>query len=344
MIRLSVLDQSIAVEGRSHADSIRESLALAQYTEQLGYSRFWVSEHHNHETIAGSAPEVLMAAIAATTSQIRIGSAGVMLPHYSSLKVAEQFKTLEALAPGRIDLGVGRAPGSDGRTAFALNPNAARASDQFPQQIRDVMAWTSGSALPDDHPFKNVRAHPEIDTAPDIWVLGTSEYGAQVAAHFGVPYCFAHFITDGAGSEQAIDLYRSVYRPSERFPEPIASVCVWALAAETEEEAQYQFTPRAYSRLLRDRGLRQPIGKPESAPPYELSLIDERAIDDMRKTHIVGSVDKVSSQLSALAESAKLDEIVILTWAHDVKVRQRSYELLAKAFNLVPMASQSAAE
>ncbi|MEM9356844.1 MAG: LLM class flavin-dependent oxidoreductase [Pseudomonadota bacterium] len=344
MFRLSVLDQSIAVEGRNHAAAIRESLELAQFCEQLGYSRFWVSEHHNHETIAGSSPEILMAAIAATTTRIRIGSAGVMLPHYSSLKVAEQFKTLEALAPGRIDLGVGRAPGSDGRTAFALNPNAARASEQFPQQIRDLLAWTTGGALPDDHPFKNVRAHPEIETSPDIWLLGTSEYGAQVAAHFGLPYCFAHFITDGAGAEQAIDLYRSVYRPSERFPEPIASMCVWALAGETEEEAQYQFTPRAYSRLLRDRGIRQPIAKPDTAPPYELSLLDERAIEEMRKTHIVGSVDKVASHLQSLAESAKLDEVVVLTWAHDVDVRHRSYELLAEAFNIAPMVSQSAAE
>ena len=344
MIRLSVLDQSIAVEGRSHAAAVRETLELAQYCEQLGYSRFWVSEHHNHETIAGSAPEILMGAIAATTSRIRIGSAGVMLPHYSSLKVAEQFRTLEALAPGRIDLGVGRAPGSDGRTAFALNPNAARAADQFPQQIRDVLAWTTGGALPDDHPFKTIRAHPETETAPEMWVLGTSEYGAQVAAHFGLPYCFAHFITDGAGAEQAIDLYRSVYRPSERFPEPLAAVCVWALAAETEEEAQYQFTPRAYSRLLRDRGIRQPIAKPDSAPPYELSLLDERAIDEMRQTHIVGNVDKVASRLRSLAESAKIDEIAILTWAHDVEVRQRSYELLAHAFELVPVAAQTAAE
>ncbi len=344
MIRLSVLDQSIAVAGRSHGESIRESLDLAQFCERLGYTRFWVSEHHNHETIAGSAPEVLMAAIAATTTTIRIGSAGVMLPHYSSLKVAEQFKTLEALAPGRIDLGVGRAPGSDGRTAFALNPDAARRAELFPQQIRELMAWTTGGELAEDHPFRRVRAHPEVETAPEIWVLGTSEYGAQIAAHFGLPYCFAHFITDGAGAEHAISLYRSVYRPSERFPEPIASVCVWALAADTEEEAQYQFTPRAYARLMRDRNMRQPIARPDDGPPFELSILDERAIETMRREHYVGSAERLAEHLLDLGRGLDVQEIVVLTWAHSVAVRQRSYELLAKAFSLRAQLGADAAE
>ena len=343
MTRLSVLDQSIAVTGRSHAASIRESLELAQFCEDLGYSRYWVSEHHNHETIAGSAPEVLMAAIAARTSRIRIGSAGVMLPHYSSLKVAEQFRTLEALAPGRIDLGVGRAPGSDGRTAHALNPNVAQAADQFPQQIRDVLAWTGVGDLPADHPFRTIRAHPEVETSPELWVLGTSAYGAQVAAHFGVPYCFAHFITDGAGAEHAISLYRDAYRPSDRFPDPIASVCVWALAADTEEEAQFQFTSRAYARLMRDRGMRQPIAPPDAPPPFELTEFDRRALDDLRRTHIVGSTEQVHRQLTDLARSIDLDEIAVLTWAHSVEVRKRSYQLLAEAFELNRQSTTDAA-
>lgn len=334
MLRLSVLDQSIAVAGRSHADSIRESLELAQLCEDLGYNRYWVSEHHNHETIAGSSPEILMAAIAARTKRIRIGSAGVMLPHYSALKVAEQFNTLDALAPGRIDLGVGRAPGSDGRTAFALNPDANHAAERFPQQIRDVMAWTSGGELPDDHPFRTIRAHPETDGQPEVWVLGTSNYGAQVAAHFGLPYCFAHFITDGAGAEQAISLYRSAFRTNDRFPEPVASVCVWALAADTMEEAEHQFTSRAYARLMRDRGMRRPIDPPDAPPPYELTEFDHRALKDIRKTHIIGDAATVKAQLEELAGELGLSELVVLTWAHDVSVRQRSYELLADAFDL----------
>src|ERR1700692_837105 len=158
MLRLSVLDQSTVVTGRSPDESIRESLALAKHCEALGYTRYWLAEHHNTASQAGTAPEILIAAIAATTSRIRVGSAGVMLPHYSALKVAEQFRVLEAIAPGRIDLGLGRAPGSDGRTAFALNPNAATAADHFPAQVRDLLAWVSGEALEEKHPFRDMRA------------------------------------------------------------------------------------------------------------------------------------------------------------------------------------------
>jgi luciferase family oxidoreductase group 1 len=251
-LRLSVLDQSVAVAGRPQGVSIRETVEMAQYCEGLGYHRYWVSEHHNHDTITGSAPEIVMAAIAATTTRIRIGSAGIMLPHYAALKVAEQFRVLDALAPGRIDLGLGRAPGSDGRTAYALNPNAAQGEEKFPEQVRDLSAWVAGDPLPNEHPFGMIRAFPAGDTIPVMWMLGTSDYGAQVAAHFGIPYCFAHFITQGQGCAQALDLYRQHFQPSERHPEPTATVCVWALTADTEEEAHFQYMSRARSRLARD--------------------------------------------------------------------------------------------
>ena len=208
MIRLSVLDQSTVVSGRMPDTSIRESLELARHCEALGYARYWVAEHHNSDSQAGTAPEILISAIAATTQRIRVGSAGVMLPHYSALKVAEQFRVLEAIAPGRIDLGLGRAPGSDGLTAFALNPNASTAADHFPAQVRDVIAWSSGQPLVEGHPFRSVRAQPQGPTVPEVWILGSSDYGAQVAAHFGLPYCFAAFITDGAGAAEALSLYR----------------------------------------------------------------------------------------------------------------------------------------
>jgi len=205
-MKLSVLDQSASVSGRSEDASIRETLELAKLCEDLGYARFWVSEHHNHPAIVGTAPEILMAAIAATTKRIRIGSAGIMLPHYSALKVAEQFRVLEALAPGRIDMGLGRAPGSDRLTAYALNPKADSAADHFPDQIRDLMAWVADEPLPDAHPFRQIRAHPTGPFTPETWILGSSDYGAQVAAHFGLPYCFAYFFTDGQGVESALDL------------------------------------------------------------------------------------------------------------------------------------------
>src|SRR5213082_3817589 len=187
-MRLSVLDQSVAVAGRPHDQSIRNTVALARHCETLGYERFWVSEHHNHPTIVGTAPEIVMAAIAATTERIRIGSAGIMLPHYSAFKVAEVFRVLDALAPGRIDMGLGRAPGSDGRTAFALHPLANERPAQFPSDVRDLMAWVTGSPLPEGHPFRQVKANPSGETAPEVWMLGSSDYGAQVAAHFGLPY------------------------------------------------------------------------------------------------------------------------------------------------------------
>src|SRR5437763_12574346 len=201
-LRLSVLDQSVSLAGSSEDAAIRDTLELAVDCERLGYARFWLSEHHGLPTIIGSAPEILMAAIAARTSRIRIGSAGVMLPHYSAFKVAEQFRVLEALAPGRIDLGVGRAPGGDMRTARALNPDP-RSSDQFPQQVRELQAWVSGQEWPDGHPARGIQALPRASTAPQLWMLGSSGYGAQLAGQFGLPYSFAHFITDGEGCAEA---------------------------------------------------------------------------------------------------------------------------------------------
>jgi len=332
--RLGVLDQSVAIAGRPQAESIRETIELARYVEGLGYNRFWVAEHHNHDTIAGSAPEIVMSAIAATTTRIRIGSAGVMLPHYSALKVAEQFRVLDAIAPGRIDLGLGRAPGSDGRTAYALNPNAAQAAEQFPAQVRDLMAWVSGGSLPVEHPFRTIRAFPMGETAPEMWMLGTSDYGAQVAAHFGIPYCFAHFITQGQGCAQALDLYRQQYQPSERHPEPQAAICVWALVADTEEEAYFQYMPRARSRLMRDRGQLQPIESPEMAVGQAYTPAEQARLEQLRADAFVGAPDMVGGQLRNLAEQLGVEEIAVLTWTHGLDARKRSYELLAQNFGI----------
>src|SRR5689334_5990741 len=230
-MKLSVLDQSTAAEGASQHVAIQETLALARHCEALGYHRYWVSEHHSSDSIVGTAPEVLMAAIAATTTRIRVGSAGVMLPHYSALKVAEQFRVLEAIAPGRIDLGLGRAPGSDRMTALALNP-VVDAAEQFPQQVKDLQAWLADTPLQEDHPFRAIKAQPTGPTTPEIWILGSSDYGARLAAYFGLPYAYAYFFTEGRGAEAALDLYRRNYQPSTRYPAPQATICVFALAAE----------------------------------------------------------------------------------------------------------------
>jgi luciferase family oxidoreductase group 1 len=260
-MRLSVLDQSVAIAGLPHEQSIRNTVALAEHCEALGYDRFWVSEHHNHPTIVGTAPEIVLAAIAVKTSRIRLGSAGIMLPHYSAFKVAEVFRVLDALAPGRIDMGLGRAPGSDGRTAFALNPMANERPEHFPSDVRDLMAWVQNEPLVQNHPFAAVKAYPNGPTTPEVWILGSSDYGAQVAAIFGLPYCYAWFFSDGAGGERAIQLYKKNYKPSARHPTPHAALCVWALAADTMEEAQHHFTPRALSRINRDKGVMGPSAR-----------------------------------------------------------------------------------
>ncbi|MEQ1652927.1 MAG: LLM class flavin-dependent oxidoreductase, partial [Hyphomicrobium sp.] len=280
MLKISVLDQSVASAGRPQGEAIRNTIALAKHCESFGYERFWVSEHHNNDTIVGTAPEVLIAAIASQTARIRVGSAGVMLPHYSPLKVAEQFRVLDAIAPGRIDLGLGRAPGSDGRTAYALNPQADQRPQEFPSDIMDLTNWLKGEPLREGHPFRHIGAHPKGDTMPEMWILGSSDFGAQVAAHFGLPYAFAWFFTDGQGAEHAMQIYKTTFRPSPAYPKPHAGLCVWALAAETDEEASYHFQSRARFRLLRDRGKFAPIEAPDVAAAYPYTDAERARMED----------------------------------------------------------------
>ena len=333
-MKLSVLDQSPAAKGRPEVDSIRESLVLSRHCDALGYHRYWVSEHHNSGSIVGTAPEILMAGIAATTARIRVGSAGVMLPHYSALKVAEQFRVLEAIAPGRIDLGVGRAPGSDRLTALALNPDADAAAENFPRQVIDLRHWVSGEALEDAHPFGKISAHPRGPTAPELWILGSSNYGAQLAAHLGLPYAYAYFFTDGQGVEEALRLYRQGYRPSARFPEPKATVCIWALAAATEDEARHLLRSREYWRVGFEKGIRNPLVSPEEAADFAYTPADLERIEALRRKAFAGTATQVAARLSDEAKRLELDELVINTWTFDPAARRRSYELLADAFGL----------
>ncbi len=330
-LTLSVLDQSIACAGRGEDHALRDTLDLAVHCEALGYHRFWVSEHHALPTIVGTAPEIVLAAIAARTQRIRLGSAGVMLPHYSAFKVAEQFRVLDALAPGRIDLGVGRAPGSDMRTAMLLNPNAAHAAEAFPQQVQDLIAWTRG------HRHQGASAHPRppADTvdgfarAPEVWVLGSSDYGAQLAAHFGLPYAFAYFFMDGQGVEQALQLYRHLFKPCDRHARPQATICIWALVADSDDEAQLHARSRDRWRLDRERGALGPLQVPQD---IRFTPDEEARLAGMRRRAFVGRADEVADRIRALAAELALDEIVVNTWAHDPAVRRRSYALLAREF------------
>jgi luciferase family oxidoreductase group 1 len=327
-MKLSVLDQSISLAGAGEDAAIRDTLDLAQHCEALGYHRFWLSEHHSLPTIVGSAPEILMAAIAARTNRIRIGSAGVMLPHYAALKVSEQFRVLEALAPGRIDLGVGRAPGADMRTAQLLNPDAYAAAERFPQQILDLQLWTAGQ------PHHGVVAHPRGPHRPMLWVLGSSDYGAQLAAHFGLPYAFAYFFTDGQGVEQALRLYRTLYKPSERHPTPQPTICVWALAADTEAEARHHALSRDRWRVDRMRGRLGPLQPPDQIAERGFTAEELPTVEATQRKALVGTAGQVGAKLRALAAELELDELVVNTWAHDPQVRRRSYALLAREFDL----------
>lgn len=335
-MQLSVLDQSVALAGSGEDAAIRDTLSLAEHAEALGYQRFWLSEHHGMPTIVGSAPEVLMAAVAARTRRIRIGSAGVMLPHYSALKVAEQFRVLDALAPGRIDLGVGRAPGSDPRTARALNPMASGAAEQFPQQVRDLQAWSAGLL------HQGIVAHPrppegdigQLQRSPALWILGSSDYGAQLAAAMGLPYAFAYFFMDGDGVHQALRLYRELYQPSARHPRPQATICVWALAADTAEAAQHHALSRERWRMDRQRGRLGPLRSPDQIAAEGYSPEEQAFAEGMRRRAFVGTARQVADGLRALAAELQLDELVINTWAFDPAVRRHSYALLAREFGL----------
>ncbi|MCO6418702.1 LLM class flavin-dependent oxidoreductase [Siccirubricoccus sp. KC 17139] len=335
-LRLAILDQSTIASGRGADEAIRETLALAKLADAWGYGRYWLAEHHNSHSHAGSAPEMLVAAIAATTRRIRVGTAGVMLPHYSALKVAEQFKVAEAIAPGRIDLGLGRAPGSDGRTAFALNPKANEAAEAFPNQVMDLLGWL-GDGLPEGHPFRQVAANPQIPTRPEVWILGSSDYGAQLAAYFGLPYCFAHFISD-QGSEQVMQLYREHFQPQPaklgRLAAPHAALGVFALTAETEAEAWRLYKSRELWRLFRDTGRFPPLPSVAEAEAYPFQPHERDYLDRLRAKAIVGAPEQVKAKLEAMAAAHGAAEVAVLTPCHDPAARQRSYRLLAEVFGL----------
>src|SRR3984957_10823191 len=260
MIKLSVLDQSPVSDGHTPADALRNTIELARLTDRLGYERYWIAEHHAIVTLASPAPEILLARIGAETSGIRIGSGGILLPHYSPLKVAEVFRMLHALYPGRIDLGVGRAPGSGGLESFALQRDRTRRQQatDFPQQLMELEGFLHKD-LPPEHPFSQIKVSPEMPGAPEVWLLGSSAWSAEVAAQFGLPYAFAHFI----GPEEtraALALYRAKFQPSAYLHEPRAIVALGAVCADTEAEAQrLAASTKLLIRRIRLGGERKPV-------------------------------------------------------------------------------------
>jgi luciferase family oxidoreductase group 1 len=330
MLRLGVLDQSPVRSGGAVADAIHETLELAELCDRLGYHRYWLAEHHSTPGLAGSSPEVLIGQVAARTSRIRVGSGGVMLQHYSSLKVAESFRVLETLFPGRIDLGIGRAPGSDQLTARALRENANL--EYFPQQISDLQGFLHGT-LPAGHVYAPVLAMPTGPTAPEMWLLGSSDASAAVAAHFGTGFSFAHFINQDGGAE-VTRAYRRQFRPSEWLDTPRSSAAVFVVCADTEAEAQRLAKSRQLFivRLYTGRAGRYP--SIEEAETYPYSERELAILHQAQQRTIAGNPEQVRERLEALAADYEADELIVVTITHDPKARRRSYELLARAFGL----------
>ena len=333
-LTLSVLDQSPIVENGDAARAFGESLKLAQRCEALGYHRYWLAEHHGSNTFAGASPEVLIAHIAAGTSKIRIGSGGVMLMHYSPLKVAENFRVLETLHPGRIDLGIGRAPGSDGLTASALAYGRNLGIEYFPARLADTVAFLSGE-MPHSEVFEQVRVSPHTAGVPDCWVLGSSFESALLAAEIGLPYSFAHFINAPA-TEKSLEIYRQRFKPSSLYAAPLANLGVFVICADTREEADALARCRDLWRLRFESGVFLPMPSIEEAAAYTFSDSERRRIEARRSQTLQGTPAQVKAQLTQLAEHFQVDELVLLSVTPSYHQRMRCYELLADAFDLQP--------
>jgi luciferase family oxidoreductase group 1 len=336
-MRLSVLDQSPVRKDGTAAQAVAETIALARACERLGYHRYWLAEHHNTNSFAGSCPEILIARVAAETSTIRVGSGGVMLTHYSPLKVAEQFRMLETLSPGRIDLGLGRAPGSDQRTAQALMAGPRGwGIDAFPSQVHLLSQFlddASGTPLPADHPYRGIHATPAGPTRPELWLLGSGLHSAIYAGELGLGFAHAHFISD-EGSEEAVAQYRNSFTPSSWCDRPRIALGVSALAADTTEEALRLSASRNLwvVRLLSGRPIAFP--SPEEALDYPYTEQERAMLADVERRSIVGTPEFVHARLSAIAERHDAEELVIVTITFDATSRLRSYELLARSFGI----------
>lgn len=333
-LKLGVLDQSPVGPGENAQTALRHTLELAELADRLGYSRFWVSEHHNAAGLAGSSPEVLLAAIGAHTSRIRIGSGGVLLPHYSPYKVAENFRVLEGLYPGRVDLGVGRAPGGMPIASIALRNGAPKMQDErFPEILRELASYLEmAPPLGREHPLAGLRATPAVDTVPDVWLLGSSGYSAAVAAQMGSGFSFAHFI-NGYGGQGAVRDYVRHYRPGPLGARPKTSACVFVICADTDAIAEREASSMDLRLLYHEKGeFGRPFPRPEAAAAYPYNDWDRARIADNRKRMIVGGPDRVRRALTAFAESYGTDEIIVNCLMSDFRLRMRCYELLTEMF------------
>lgn len=331
-LRLSVLDQSPVRKGGTARQAILETVELAKHTDRLGYTRYWVSEHHNFAALAGSAPEVLIAHLAGNTTNIRLGSGGIMLPNHSTLKMAENFRLLETMFPGRIDMGIGRAPGGDRLTSTLLNPSNTFSEQEFIQQVAELEVYLNDTQM-QDRARRNILAIPVAETSPDLWLLTSSGGSAVIAAHFGMSLSFAQFISPQNGPE-VIKSYREKFKPSIHLSAPQANFAIFALCAETNEKADELRFATEYQLLQFEKGIFN------GYPPFEeikgtvFNDVELERIKYNRQRMVWGTPVDIKRKLEALADAYAVDEIIIVTITHEFADRLRSYELLAEAFDL----------
>ncbi|MCG3039359.1 LLM class flavin-dependent oxidoreductase [Streptomyces sp. S1A] len=346
-VPLSVLDLATVGAGRTATDALRTSVEIARLAESRGYHRLWVAEHHSMPGVASSSPAVILAHLAAHTASIRLGSGGVMLPNHAPLVIAEQFGTLEALAPGRVDLGLGRAPGTDGATAAALRrtDRPHEAADDFPRQLAELIRFLDDD-FPDGHPYARIHAVPgpvqgrvpggvQAANRPPVWLLGSSGFSAQLAGSLGLPFAFAHHFS-AANTLPALELYRSSFRPSEVLDEPYALIGVSALAADEEREAHRQVMTGALSMLRLRTGRPGLVPTPEEAEEYERGMgeLEREFVRGWLANVVYGTPGQVRDGLDALAERTGADELMITSQSHGARARLRSYGLIADAYGL----------
>lgn len=332
---LSVLDLIPVPSGSSSTQALRNCLDLAKATDRLGYTRYWLAEHHNTRAFISSAPELIIGQVARETERIRVGSGGIMMPNHSPLKVAEWFRTLEALFPGRIDLGLGRAPGTDRLTALALRRSMEPFNgDDMALLLQEMLAYSGEAEFEPGHPFEKIRASPDDVALPPIWILGSSDYGARLAAAIGRGYAFAYHFSPHAALP-AMRQYREGFRPSSHLDKPHAILAVAVVCAETQERAEE--LARTHDLLwvsIRKGDTRGRLPSPQEAEAYPYTPMDLEQIRASRSMLVVGTPDRVHARLTELAEEMGADELMITSHIHDHAARLRSYQLLAEAFSL----------
>ena len=335
-VPLSILDVSPIISGSSSTQALRNTIDLAKFADQRGFTRFWMAEHHNSPGIASTTPDIMIGQVARETEHIRVGSGGVMLPNHSPLKVAESFRLLEALYPNRVDLGIGRAPGTDRMTALALRrTQEALNADNFPEELGELLAFSNGT-FPDDHPFRTITAYPNDVKLPPIHLLGSSGYSSQLASVLGLGFAFAHHINGGAAIP-AMQQYRRMFRPSDEFPNPHAILAVSIITADTDEEAQDLALSVQYAFFSLQTGRSGPLRSPAEINALPLSSLERAQMSVVGERHFVGSPQTILSRIAPLIEQTQADELMILSMVHDHAARLHSYDLLAGMFEMQPV-------